>query len=62
MVTNVKESSSDILSFDFLQDEFVDLNVKEFKSIQIDIINATGNLVKTDNSISTTLQLMFETV
>ena len=62
MVTNVKESSSDILSFDFLQDEFVDLNVKEFKSIQIDIMNATGNLVKTDNSISTTLQLMFETV
>ena len=62
MVTNIKESSSDILSFDFLQDEFVDLNVKEFKSIQIDIMDATGNLVKTDNSISTILQLMFKTV
>ena len=51
-----------ILSFEFLQDEYIDLNVKEVKSIQIAIMDATGNSVKTDNSTPTRLQLMFSTV
>ena len=62
MVTNTEHSSSNILSFEFLQNEYVDLNVKEFKSIQIAIMDATGNPVKTDSSTPTRLQLMFSTV
>ena len=41
---------------------YVDLNVKEFKTIQIAIMDATGNPVKTDSSTPTRLQLMFSTV
>ena len=62
MVTNNRHSISKILSFEFLQDEYVDLNVKEFKSIQIAIMDATGNIVKTDSSTPTRLQLTFSTV
>ena len=62
MVTNTEYSSSNILSFEFLQNEYVDLNVKEFKSIQIAIMDVTGNSVKTDSSTPTRLQLMFSTV
>ena len=62
MVTNNQHSTSTILSFEFLQDEYVDLNVKEFKSIQIAIMDATGNIVKTDSSTPTRLQLTFSTV
>ena len=62
MVTNIRQSTSNFLSFEFLQNEFVDLNVKEFKNIKIAIMNASGNLVKTDNSTPTRLQLMFTTV
>ena len=62
MVTNNQHSISKILSFEFLQDEYVDLNVKEFKSIQIVIMDATGNIVKTDSSTPTRLQLTFSTV
>ena len=62
MVTNSLHSSSNILTFEFLQNEYVDLNVREFRSIQIAIMDATGNPVKTDSSIPTRLQLMFNTV
>ena len=62
MVTNIRQSTSNFLSFEFLQNEFVDLNVKEFKNIKIAIMNASGNLVNTDNSTPTRLQLMFTTV
>ena len=62
MVTNTEHSSNNILSFEFLQDEYVDLNVKEFKTIKIAIMDATGNPVKTDSSIPTRLQIMFSTV
>ena len=62
MVTNNLHSSTDILEFEFLQDEYVDLNVREFRSIQIAIMDATGNPIKTKSSIPTRLQLMFSTV
>ena len=62
MVTNNQHSISKILSFEFLHDEYVDLNVKEFKSIKIGIMDATGNIVKTDSSTPTRLQLTFSTV
>ena len=62
MVTNKLQSSTDILEFEFLQDEYVHLNVREFKSIQIAIMDATGKPIKTKSSIPTRLQLMFSTV
>ena len=62
MVTNNQHSTNRILSFEFLHDEYVDLNVKEFKSIKIGIMDATGNIVKTDSSTPTRLQLTFSTV
>ena len=62
MVTNIKHSTRNLLNFEFLQDEFIDLNVKQFKNIHINIMDATGNLVKTDNSTPTTLQLEFSSV
>ena len=62
MVTNNQHSISKILSFEFLHDEYVDLNVKEFKSIKIGIMDATGNIVKTNSSTPTRLQLTFSTV
>ena len=37
MVTNIRQSASNFLSFEFLQNEFVDLNVKEFKNMKIAI-------------------------
>ena len=37
MVTNIRQSASNFLSFEFLQNEFVDLNVKEFENIKIAI-------------------------
>ena len=62
MVTNNFHPSTDIIEFEFLQDEYVDLNVREFRSIQIAIMDATGNPIKTRSSIPTRLQLMFSTV
>ena len=62
MVTNTMHPSTNILDFEFLQDEYVDLNVREFRSIKIAILDATGNPVKTDSSIPTRLQLMFTTI
>ena len=62
MVTNTMHPSTNILDFEFLQDEYVDLNVREFRSIKIAILDATGNPVKTDSSIPTRLQLMFSTI
>jgi hypothetical protein len=62
LVTNNVQVEDDILSFDFVQDENIDLNVKEFKSISIAIMDASGKPLKTKTSFSTRLQLMFSTV
>ena len=62
LVTNNVRSDSDIISFDFVQNESVNLNVKEFKSMKIAILDASGGPVKTDNSFPTSLQLMFSVV
>ena len=62
LVTNNVRSDSDIISVDFVQNKFVNLNVKEFKSIKIAIMDASGGPVKTYNSFPTSLQLMFSVV
>ena len=56
--SNFNESHT-FKEFTFYQDEFVDLDIREFSSIQIRIIDATGNLIKSDHSIPTRCQLQF---
>ena len=51
--------TSDILTFDFQQDENVSLGIREFKSIHIAILDASGNPVKSESNFATKLQLQF---
>ena len=62
LVTNNIDTKADILSFDFLQNEYVELGVKEFKSIKIRIADVSGKNVKCDSDIPTSLQPMFVNV
>ena len=62
LVTNNIDTKADILSFDFLQNEYVELGVKEFKSIKIRIADVSGKNVKCNSDIPTSLQLMFVNV
>ena len=59
LVTNPVNVSSDILTFDFLQNEYVELEVKEFKSIKIRIADVTGKTVRCKSDIPSRLQLLF---
>ena len=62
LVTNNIKPNLDILSFDFFQNEYVDLNVKEFKNISIRIADVTGNTVKSETTIPTRMQLVFTNI
>ena len=62
LVTNPMNKESDILTFDFLQNEYVELSVKEFKSIKIRIVDVSGETINCDSTIPTRLQLMFVNV
>lgn len=62
LVTNNINPNLDILSFDFFQNEYVDLNVKEFKNISIRIADVTGNTVKSETTIPTRMQLVFTNI
>ena len=62
LVTNPMNKESDILTFDFLQNEYVELSVKEFKSIKIRIVDVTGETINCGSTIPTRLQLMFVNV
>ena len=59
MITNTTNLTSDILTFDFQQDEKVFLGIREFKSIHISILDATGNPVKSESNFGTKLQVQF---
>ena len=59
LVNTNNTSTSDMLAFDFLQNEYVELGVKEFGSIKIRIADVSGQTVKCDPTIPTRLQLMF---
>ena len=50
LVTNPIDTSSDMISYDFLQNEYVELKVKEFKSISIRIADISGETIKCDFS------------
>ena len=54
--------SSDIISFDFLQNELYELEVKEFGRIHIRIADVTGEIVRCDPTIPTRLQITFVNV
>ena len=51
--------SDEIIHFSFHQDEFVELNIKEFSSIQIQIVDTTGNIIKSGKSFPTRCQIQF---
>ena len=53
------DSSKDIIDLSFYQDEFVDLNVKEFSTMRIQLVDATGNLIKSGNHIPTRCHVEF---
>ena len=59
LITNSDNLESDILTFQFQQDEKVMLGIREFKSIHISIMDATGSPVKSESSFPSRLQLMF---
>ena len=51
--------TDEIIHFSFHQDEFVELNIKEFSSIQIQIADTTGNIIKSGKSVPTRCQIQF---
>ena len=59
LVPNPVDLSSDILSFEFLQNEYVELGVKEFDTIRIRIVGVDGKTVRCVSEIPTRLQIMF---
>ena len=59
LVPNPVNLSSDILSFEFLQNEYVELGVKEFDTIRIRIAGVDGKTIGSKSEIPTRLQLMF---
>ena len=59
LVTNPIDVSGDMITFDFLQNEYVELLVKEFKSIRIRIADVSGKTVICDSDLPTRLQIRF---
>ena len=49
----------EIIKFSFYQDELVDLDIKEFSSIQIKIVDTTGSPIKLAQSYPTRCQIQF---
>ena len=59
MITSNFDKEDKIKTFSFYQDEFVDLAVKEFSTIKIQITDNTGNLIKSTRSYPTRCQIQF---
>ena len=53
------DPNKEIIDLSFYQDEFIDLNLKEFSSIRIQVVDTTGNLIKSGKSYPTRCQLQF---
>ena len=53
------DPTKDIIDFSFYQDEFVDLNIREFQTMRIQLVDATGNLTKSANYLPTRCQVEF---
>ena len=59
LITNSDNLESDLLTFEFLHDEKINLGIQEFKSIHISILDATGSPIKSESIHPSRLQLMF---
>ena len=59
LVTNNIHDTSDLISFEFLHSEFIELGVKNFDSIRIRIVDTTGGELETSSTTPTRLQLVF---
>ena len=53
------ERDRDIINFAFHQEEFVDIAIKEFTSIRIQIVDTTGDLIKSTQKYPTRCQIQF---
>ena len=53
------DPTNDIIDLSFYHDEFVDLNVRDFTTIRIQLVDATGNLTKSANYSPTRCQVEF---
>ena len=62
LVTNPIDTKSDILQFDFLQNEYVELSIKDFHSIKIRLADVSGKTLKCKSNLATRLQLLFVNV
>ena len=53
------EPERDIINFSFHQEEFVDIAIKEFTSIRMQIVDTTGDLIKSTQQYPTRCQIQF---
>ena len=51
LIANTKNTDSPFLEFEFLQDEPVKMAIKEFETIQINILDVTGVTVNTESKL-----------
>ena len=58
LVNNPIDTSYNIISFDFLQNVYVELLVNEFKNIKIQIIVVSGKTIKCKSDIATRNKFM----
>jgi hypothetical protein len=59
LVVNNANDQSDILSHDFLHNEYVSVDLQEIKSIDIKIVDVTGETIKCEPVLPTRMQLQF---
>jgi hypothetical protein len=59
LISSDYDPAKEILHFTFHHDEFIDLNIREFSSIRIRIVDTTGNLIKSTHSHPTRCQIQF---
>ena len=59
LVVNNTNDQSDILSLDFLHNEYVSVDLQEIKSIDIKIVDVTGETIKCEPVLPTRMQLQF---
>lgn len=53
------DSSREIINFNFHQDEFVGMAITEFMSIRIQIVDTTGDLIRSKHRYPTRCQIQF---
>ena len=53
------DGKNEIVNFDFHKEEFVDLAIKEFSSIHIQIVDTTGDLIITTGRYPSRCQIQF---